>query len=384
MFSFFNSKNNIDLSQGKRLLEFNKNNENKMASNLDLIGDNGNVTSIIEAMSDIDSVQAGNTINANNIIKTNEKFNEAMVEYSRDYKLLIEQVLQNQNNPILQKYAGKNVKLEGSDNEYYYVNNYGFLQKYNNFERRPLSCQQEAINIPNQDFTKLPLGQDVPSGVDCGLEGNNVQDETTGEFSWINIKGERFDYPTDMWDKRSTSCKEANLKKVNTSNIVGLTSSGNLTEDSLCNRLHADPTLLNNVQNLNKKLTRLGEEILVDIEKLSISDIETQSKINTTRDEISKKLKELRKDFVEIKNGEFTITNEFNPNLEELRRDTRFRARSNFTRYLLLLFIAILLIILTVYTLLSNNNNIMAQSVIAFVCIYAIYLFLRYIYNLVF
>lgn len=384
MFSLLNTSNNIDLSQGKNFLQVNENNQYKMIPNLDLIGGNNNVGSIVEAMSSADSTQAKNTVNANNVSKLNDEFNSLMVEYIKNYQLLIEQVLQNQSNPILQKYAGKNVKLQGSDNEIFYVNKFGFLQKYKNFGKRPLSCAQEAIEIPANEFIKLPKGQDMPSGVDCGLEGNNVEDKTTGEFSWINITGERFNYPKDLWDKRSLSCKEATLKNVNHSNIVGLVSSGDLKEDSMCNRLNADPKLLENVQKLNKKLTTLGKELLVDIGKLSVKDIQTQSKIDATRNEVSQKLAELKKDNQGLSNGDFQISTQFNPNLEELRMDTSLRATSNFTRYLIFLIIAILLVILTIYTLSSNNNNIIAQAVIALVCIYAIYLFFRYIYKLVF
>lgn len=384
MFSLLNTSNNIDLSQDKNFLQVNKNNQYKLIPNLDLIGGNDNIDSVVEAMSSTDSTQAKNTVTANNVSKLNDEFNRIMIEYIKNYQLLIEQVLKNQSNPILQKYAGKNVKLQGSDNEIFYVNKFGFLQRYKNFNKRPLSCSEEPIEISPIDFTKLPKGKDMPSGMDCGLEGNNIEDKTNGKYSWINIKGERFDYPKDLWDKRSLSCKEAALKHVNHSNIVGLESTGDLENDSMCNRLNADPKLLENVQKLNKKLTTLGEELLIDISKLSIKDIETQKKISETRNKIHDSLTKLKKENKGLDNGNFEITSKYNPNLEELRIDTGLKATSNFTRYLIFLIIAILLVILTIYTLSSNNNNILAQGIIAFVCIYAIYLFLQRIYKLVF
>lgn len=384
MFSLLNTSNNIDLSQGKNFLQVNKNNQYKMIPNLDLIGGNNNVGSIVEAMSAADSTQAKNTVTANNVSKLNDEFNQIMIEYIKNYQLLIEQVLKNQSNHILQKYAGKNVKLQGSDNEIFYVNKFGFLQKYKNFGKRPLSCGSEPVEIPPTEFIKFPKGQDMPSGMDCGLEGNNIEDKTTGQFSWINITGERFNYPKDLWDKRSQSCKEAYLKHVNHSNIVGLASSGDLKEDSMCNRLNADPKLLENVQKLNKKLTTLGEELLIDIAKLSVNDIQTQKKLDETRNKIHESLAKLKKENSGLENGDFEISSTFNPNLEELRLDTGLRATSNFTRYLIFLIIAVLLVILTVYTLSSNNNNILAQGIIALVCIYAIYLFLHRIYKIVF
>tara|TARA_Y100000816_G_scaffold292437_1_gene287693 strand:+ start:5016 stop:6239 length:1224 start_codon:yes stop_codon:yes gene_type:complete len=407
MFSFLNNNNdnnndNIDLTHGKKLLKINENNENKLISNLHLISDSKNLGSIVEAMSEMESTERNNHANdandANdvnnvnnlsnpkddNISKLNNEFNRIMIEYIKNYQLLIDQVLKNQNNSILQKYAGKNVKLQGSNNEFFYVNKFGFLQKFKNFSKRPLSCSQEPIEIPPSDFIKLPKGEDMPAGVDCGLEGNNIKDKTTGEFSWINITGERFNYPKDIWDKRSISCKQASVKNINHSNIVGLSSSGVLKEDSMCNRLNADPKLLENVQKLNKKLTRLGGELLLNIGKISVKDIQSQIKINNTRREISNKLKELKKENEGLDNGDFKITSKLNPNLEELRLDTGFRLTSNFTKYIIFLLISILLFILTVYTLLGENENIFAQGVIGLVLIYGVYLFMKYIYNLIF
>ena len=121
MFSLLNTSNNIDLSQGKNFLQVNKNNEYKLIPNLDLIGSDDNVGSIVEAMSGADSIQANNTVTASNVSKINDEFNQIMIEYIKNYQLLIEQVLKNQSNQLLQKYAGKNVKLQGSENEIFYV-----------------------------------------------------------------------------------------------------------------------------------------------------------------------------------------------------------------------------------------------------------------------
>ena len=93
MFSLLNTSNNIDLSQGKNFLQVNKNNEYKLIPNLDLIGSDDNVGSIVEAMSGADSIQANNTVTASNVSKINDEFNQIMIEYIKNYQLLIEQVL---------------------------------------------------------------------------------------------------------------------------------------------------------------------------------------------------------------------------------------------------------------------------------------------------
>ena len=87
-----------------------------------LIFSNKNIDYYIEEMENI---------NTNNLDKSNDEFNQLLLEYSKTYQLIIDEVLKNQNNPLLQKYAGQNVRIsEGNDDTFYYINNYGFIQPY--------------------------------------------------------------------------------------------------------------------------------------------------------------------------------------------------------------------------------------------------------------
>lgn len=389
MFSLLNTSNNgINLSQGNKLLNFNNNQNSNLTPNLDLIGQAGgkNISSIVEAMGNIDSVQANNTVSASNASKINDEFNKLISEYTTNLQKLIEQTMKNQKNPVLQKYAGKNVKISGpsAGNKIYYINNFGFVQEYVEFAKRPASCSETPITISPEDFILFPRGQPMGVGVDCGLEGNNIQDRNTNQNSWINIHGQRLDYSDDAWKNRSQTCKDARLRHINHSNIVGLESTGTQESDAICSRLNVDPELLRNVQDLNKKLVSLAKDLLTDIEKISVTDSKTQQEISEMRNNINEKIQQLEGDQLELQNGSLNVNNSINPNLQELRRDTDLRVTSNFTRYLVWLVIAILLVILTIYTINFNPDSVIAQGVILLVCLFALYRILVSIYNMIF
>ena len=172
----------------------------------------------------------------------------------------------------------------------------------------------------------------MQKAVACGIEGNNLQDKSTGKpVAWINIRGERLDWDPasdfKTWNNRSTSCKQANIKNLNSSNFTNLVSKGKQDENSLCSALNVDPSLLENLEKINKKLIELGKEILIDIQKLKISDFVTERKIQNTRDTINRKLVELQKDESEIQSGNLDINDRFNPNLERLRG--RYKIKSS-------------------------------------------------------
>ena len=320
----------------------------------------------------------------NNIEKTNNKFNELMISYIVAYKELIKQVLKNQMNPVLEKYAGKNVKLSGSDNKFFYINKFGFSQEYINFAKRPISCASPPIPISPEEFVLFPKGNVLGEDVDCGLEGNNILDNDNNSYSWINNSGNRLQYSEEVWTNRSNSCKDVRLINVNSNNLKNFTSDGAMTKETVCTRLNINPKLVQEIEKLNNQLTTLANYIILDIKKLSNKGKKLSKELEIILHKVKNKRIELFREKKQIENGEFEFGNTFNSNLEELRADTELRVTSNFTRYLILLFLCFFLIGLSIYTLVFNNQSILAQGIIACVCIFAIYnLIVIPIYNLI-
>lgn len=309
----------------------------------------------------------------NKIEKTNNEFNELMVRYVAVNREFIRQVLKNQKNPILVKYAGKNVKLLGSDNKIFYINKFGFSQEYINFGKRPISCSSPAIPITPEEFVLFPKGNVLGENVDCGLEGNNILDNDNNSYSWINNSGNRLQYSEEVWTNRSNSCQNVRVINVNSNNLKNFNSDGSMKKETVCTRLNVNPKLVQEIEKLNNELTSLANYIIADIEKLSIKGKKLSEELQIILEKVKNKKIELHREKKQIENGEFEFGNTFNSNLEELRADTELRVTSNFTRFLILLLLCFFLIGLSIYTVLFNNQSILAQGIIACVCIFAIY-----------
>ena len=387
MFSYLNStnNNNNDLSQGNTLLHYDKITKKEVKPHLDLIGRSSSTKlgSIVEALQDDDSTKTKNNINLSNVTKLEDEFNRVLVNYTKNYNLLIGELLHNQSSTILQKYAGQNIKLADTK-KIYYVNNYGFTHEYSDFSKKANSCSSEPIEINREDFKKLPNADTMPTGMDCGIAGYNIEDKTTGDMAWIDIRGTSHTYSKNIWENRSETCKGIPVKQVNHSNIVALSPGTSMTEKTMCNRLNVDPKLLRNVAMLNEKLISLAKELLIDTEKLAVTDVELKHQLQKLRSEIQNKIGTLETDKTKLTTGRHDISNKFNPNLENIRRDTELRVTSNFTIYLVWLVLCIGIIALTIYSLLSSNQSIGAQAVILIVAIIVLYKILMYLYNSIF
>ena len=224
----------------------------------------------------------------------------------------------------------------------------------------------------------------MPVGMECGIAGYNIEDKTTGEIAWVDIKGLHHTYSKDIWKNRSESCKGIPLKQVNHSNIVALSPGTSMTEKSMCNRLNVDPKLLRNVATLNDKLISLAKELLVDTQRLAVTDVQLQHKLHKLRGEIQTKIETLEQDKKTFTTGRHNISNQFSPNLANIRQDSEFRVTSNYTRYLVWLVLCIIIMALSFYSLVSSKQSIVAQSIILVVAVIVLYKILVYIYNRLF
>tara|TARA_B100001093_G_C26772053_1_gene990686 strand:+ start:99 stop:1271 length:1173 start_codon:yes stop_codon:yes gene_type:complete len=390
MFSYLHSSNNnIDLSQGNKLLQNNNDLKKNIKQHLDLINTSSSkkLGSIIEALDSDDSTKIKNSINLNNVTKIEDEFNRVLINYTRNYNLLLTEILQNHSSSILQKYAGKNVVVGAPYNGKYYVNNYGFTYRYNNedeWNKRPSSCGSEAIQITADEFSKLPSNNDMPAGKECGIAGYNIEDKTTGDMMWVDIKGVPHSYSKDIWKNRSESCKGVPAKKVNHSNIVALSPGKPMSEKSICNVLNVDPKLLENLSMLNEKLISLAKELLIDTEKLSVTDKNIKDKLNKLQSEIQNKIKVLEKDKSEFSDGKYNISNKFNSNLSSIREDSYLKVTSNYTMYLIWLIICIAIILLVVYIFLSDKESFVNDVILLIFGVILLYKIIGYFYKSVF
>ena len=320
--------------------------------------------------------------NNDDIDAENTRFNNLLSQYNRNFTLLINDTLVNNNNSLLNQFAGKNVRIRnGTDTNVYYINRYGFLHKYKDFNNRPESCSKEPIFINADQISKFPLAEDMPSGMECGVEGNNIKNEDNNNYYWVDINGKVFNYPNDVWDTRSSSCKQVDLKNVNGSSLNNVSMSGNMNSTSICNRLNVRSNNLSNIKSLNRQLIRQGDLLLNRINNLSLSDNNNIMELNRIKNEINEKYRKLSIDWNDLESGKFDLTNNYNYNLDRLNDITQLKVTSSFTKYILWLIILIFISIMIIINIYSDENSNLSMVFIYLVIAYGIYLLIKYVYD---
>ena len=370
----FNTDNkDPNLIQGKQFIKIHSGLIDKVKSHLNLIGTTSSphIGSIIESLENDNSTTNNSKVIASDVAKIDKEFNQLLVLYTKNYKLFMEELMANNKyNDILSKYSGKNVTYNGVK---YYINNYGFAQKYNNddlWTNRSNSCSSNPINISAADFNKLMHSANMGAGQECGVAGFNIENKSTSEKAWIDIEGKKHVYSDTVWANRDRTCLEPGPKLLTNSLYNTIPEYKQMSQTSQCNKLNVDPKILNNLSYLNTKLTNLANKLLIDIKNLSTEDQTLKQELNQLKKNIKNNITNLEKDkqSLNINNTENSI------DLENKLEDSELYVTSSYTKYIIWLVTCLVILALTYYTFLSSDSNtyqtILVLGVIALLVFY--------------
>lgn len=324
------------------------------------------------------------------IDKLIDEFNKTLSEYTVQYNLMADELIANNKQSILQKYANQNVKY---NNNYYYVNEFGFAHGYDNdaWETRSVSCSKDAIEITSDDFKKLLGGPNMGKGQACGVAGFNVEEPTSGSNGWVDIKGVIHHYPTmDVWNNRNESCKMPS-KTISKNEFSNIPKGSDMEESTFCERMNVDPKVLQSLANLNKKLIDLGNKLLTETDKLKGGNGKMDGKILDIQNTINNKLRQLQQlgqidpnndGVIKTGNGGSGIyfnNDDVNRTIESSTRDSELILRMNYLKYVIGLVIVIFLVIFSFNIFASDRVSTVTIIILVLLGIYTTYNMYNYI-----
>ena len=169
------------------------------------------------------------------------KIKQERVIHAIKEDLLIDQKYNIENKPYYEK-----LFYNHYDNIYLYVNEYGylipFLGKKNNQTSStcPSISKQEGYDI----YAYTKEGAVMKGGPICSIYGNNVQDNKTKEYAWVDIMGYKHIYVNNEWKERDVSCKSNPIVLTHKQYSVIPTSTLDMTKDNFCLKRDINPSLI--------------------------------------------------------------------------------------------------------------------------------------------
>ena len=328
------------------------------------------------------------TPGASNLEKMEDQFNKLLAEYTSKYKLMSQELISNNDQTVLQKYANNNVKL---NNNYYYVNSYGFASKYDNesWKDRSVGCSQSPIEIPSEDFKKLLKGPPMGKGQACNVAGFNIRGED-GWTGWVDIKGIAHHYPNmDVWTNRNQSCT-MNALSLTDDEVKSMPKGSDMTQNTFCERLNVDPKILQSLASLNSQMLALGNQIKSETEKLAQTDQHLDEQLKGARNRLDQTMKKLHQGHDQSDSSSDDTFSSGGPGegsanikstFQETAKNSELVLKMNYLKYVIGLIAVVLLVIFSFHVFASDRQSIVSIIILVLVIIYVLSNAWTYIYR---
>jgi len=286
------------------------------------------------------------------ISKLEDEFNKTIVQYAVAYNLFSEAILNsNSINKSLQQFYGQSVT--SSDGNYHYVNDYGFTHKYSadDWTSKSSTCSNRSITIDDDTYSQLKTGPDMAAGQPCGIAGTNIQNTTTGEYAWVDIKGYKHIYSSSLWENKVTTCKVP-FKPLTSQEYESIPSGGNMTSTDTCMQLDIDIKIWNKITKLNQKLINLSKQLTVKLTNLVVDDVDK-------RVELKKSIDKMETHRLKLESQQKTIQDQSFKNISIYAKeeDAYLNQRMRYIHMMALLGILIIMIAYTYHSFVSPSTT---------------------------
>ena len=276
------------LIQGQESIEFGRKYTRQVTPSLDILQTTSlpGVDSVVEAM-DTNRPNVGvRTRKDDDIAAIEDDFNKKLISYAATFKLFSESVMKsNAADKNIKQYFGQAVTT--TDGNYSYINDYGYTHKYSTdaWSNNNVSCPSSSINIDDDEYKSMKPGPNIGSGQPCGIAGKNIQNIESSEFAWVDIKGVKHVYSSDLWKSKNESCNVDSIS-LNDVEYNAIPSGGNMTSVDTCVQLDIDPAIWSRLMKENQALTELSKQLVLKIKDAVSED----SNLRDTTSEAREKL----------------------------------------------------------------------------------------------
>lgn len=351
------SKNDNDpsLGQGRELKYFNRSYTKQIGPQLQLLQETGipGVSSVVEAMDDSQPSVGVQQRKKDNVSQLEDQFSKKLAEYNAAYKLFSEAVVKtNTVDKEIQQYFGQ--AITSGDGNYSYVNDFGYTQKYSTdaWANNSDSCPQDALTIDQSLASQMKSGADMGVGQPCSIAGNNIQNDKTKEYAWVDIKGYKHVYSSDLWASKATSCNVAAIP-VSDAEYNAIPSGGSMTSTDKCLQLDIDPALWDKIMRLNDELLVISEMLAAELGKLVVQDVELQVAIKESQNQVAQTSQSLQYDrqaMGAVQNNIITTSAE--------QEDTALLERMNYLHLLAWMFLVVTVLSLTAHAFVAPTSKV--------------------------
>lgn len=304
------------------------------------------------------------------ISRLENEFNQLLVQYNTVYKLFNESIVQSNTIKDLTPYLGKNIKT--NDGNYSYINDYGYTHKYSTdaWANKDITCNLDTVDLDTD--SSFQLGPVMGIQQPCGMAGKNIQNIQTNEYAWVDIKGYKHIYSSDVWNTKTSGCNR-NVIMLSNDAYNAIPSGTNMTSTDTCIQSDIDPNIWAELIQLNDSLYQIAKQISVNLDTVIVKDSQLQTSLKNSQKEILEITNGIQQDRRQLQRYSNSLANtEANETDSHLRQTMYYQERMIWSILLLTV------LSLMVYTLVYSSSQ-QYDIIVLIVCLFLLFAFARWI-----
>ena len=373
------NENNPALNQGQQLIKFNKMYTREITpqyTNLQSTGIPG-ITTIVETMSSANTTSStnGSETSQRDVSNLEDEFNRTVSEYNSLYKIFSEErVKKTSADKDINQYYGQIITT--SDGNYSYINNYGYTHKYSNdaWSANAENCPSNVTTITSDTSSKFNNGPDMGIGQACGIAGNNIRNSDTGENAWVDVKGYKHIYSSDVWASKQSAC-DIPVIILNAAQYNAIPSGGAMTTTDYCMQLDINPNVWNKLMQLNQRLIDLGSILSAELGNSIKDDV----KITVAQDIIKKERLQKYISQLNQQQSEIALQSQSMATINGKEDTSKLENTAALMQMIAWMLLLIVIIGITVRAFLSSDSTPIMDSIGVIVAIVIFYLIVTHL-----
>lgn len=263
----------------------------------------------------------------NNSNDLQNQFDSLLSKYMTLKKQVFEQVLRDATNrDKYYKYFGKSVFWDGA---YWYINNLGVAHKYpqggDAWRIKSKSCPQSLSG--SVDISGFKKGPDMIASQACGVAGNNIMNERTGEFAWVDMEGYKHIYDQSAYNNRPVVCQKKPII-VSSVEYNAIPEGPPMTKDDYCLSANIDKDDYKTLQDLNSQIISISQRLLAENAKLQADDETQQRELENQRAMLAKQLASLEREKTQLRDELDELNTTSQESSDASRQDAMYNANT--------------------------------------------------------
>jgi hypothetical protein len=364
-------ENTDNLEQGRR---FNQYTAEQVQETLPYISalQKTHLPSIVENMDTKRTTVSYKNGTPDDISRLENEFNQTLVQYNTVYKLFNESIVQPNTIKDLTPYLGKNIKT--NDGNYAYINDYGYTHKYSTdaWANKDISCNLDT-DVLDTD-SSFQLGPDMGIQQPCGIAGKNIQNTQTNEYAWVDIKGYKHIYSSDVWNTKNSGC-DADVITLSNDTYNAIPSGTNMTSTDTCIQSDIDPNVWTQLVQLNDTLYQIAKQISVNLGTVVVEDAQLQTSLNKSQKDIMDITNGIQQDRRQLQQYSNSLASTEGNETDSYLKQTMYYQERMIWFILLLTFLSLM-----VYALVSSSSQY-DDIIVLIVSLFVLFAFSRWIWS---